>query len=94
MNVDGVKIAIRTPLVNKVDSLDIANSKIFECLGNRLLADIREDVGDIETDVSNLRRHFRVKSFESFKCLSGYCFNNLYCYLILEKAFQFFFVKY
>ena len=58
MNVDGVKIAIRTPLANKVNSFDTANSKIFECLGNRPLADIHEDVGDVETDVSNLRRHF------------------------------------
>jgi glutamine synthetase type III len=58
MNVGGVKIAIRTPLVNKVNSLDIANSKIFECLGNHLLAEICEDVGDIETDVGKLRRHF------------------------------------
>jgi hypothetical protein len=58
MNVNGVKIAIRTSLVNKVYSLDIANSKIFKCVSNHLLADICEDVGDVETDVGNLRRHF------------------------------------
>ena len=58
MNVDGVKIAIRPPLVNKVDALDIANSKIFECLSNHPLADISENVGNIEADVSDLRRHF------------------------------------
>jgi len=86
MNVDGVKIAIRPPLVNKVDALDIANSKIFECLSNHPLADISENVGNVETDVSDLRRHF--KSFN--KCLSSYGFNNLYSSQNVEKHFNFF----